>query len=92
MFTGFAIDHYLQNDKKKTLLQSTKDILSETITIFHVFMRKPVLQICAEQFKLGVEISDRSKTMSKCVTLEFFLLLLILLLKTHTSFLVLLYK
>ena len=46
---------------KKTLLQSTKDILSETIIIFHVFMRKPVLQICAEQFILGVEISDRSK-------------------------------
>ena len=32
---------------KKTLLQPTKDILSETITIFYVFMRKPVLQICA---------------------------------------------
>ena len=47
--------------KTKTLLQSTKDILSETIIIFHVFMRKPVLQICAEQFILGVEISDRSK-------------------------------
>ena len=46
---------------KETLLQSTKDILSETIIIFHVFMRKPVLQICAEQFILGVEISDRSK-------------------------------
>ena len=26
---------------KKTLLQSTKDILSEAILIFHVFMRKP---------------------------------------------------
>ena len=47
--------------KTKASLQSTKDILSETIIIFHVFMRKPVLQICAEQFILGVEISDRSK-------------------------------
>ena len=33
---------------KKTLLQSTKGILSEAIIVFHVFMRKPVLQICAE--------------------------------------------
>ena len=32
---------------KKTLLQPTKDTLSEIITIFYVFMRKPVLQICA---------------------------------------------
>ena len=40
---------------KKTLLQSTKDILSETIIIFHVFMRKPVLQICAERLISGVE-------------------------------------
>ena len=32
---------------KKTLLQSTKDILSEAIIIFHVFMREPVLQIWA---------------------------------------------
>ena len=27
---------------KKILLQSTKDILSETVIIFHVFMHKPV--------------------------------------------------
>ena len=40
---------------KKTLLQSTKDILSDTIIIFHVFMRKTVLQICAERLILGVE-------------------------------------
>ena len=73
---------------KKTLLQSTKDILSETVIIFHVFMRKPVLQICAEQFKSGVEISDRSRLKwLKCVILEFFPLLLILLLKIHTFFL-----
>ena len=52
---------------KKTLLQSTKDILSETIIIFHVFMREPVLQICAEQFISGVEISDRSKKLISCV-------------------------
>ena len=43
MFTGFERDHYLQNDEKQTLLQSTKDILNEAIIIFHVFMRKPVL-------------------------------------------------
>ena len=47
--------------KKETLLQSTKDILSETIIIFHVFMRGPFLQICPEQFISGDEISDRSK-------------------------------
>ena len=41
--------------KKRTLLQSTKDILSESIIIFHVFMRNSVLQICAEQFISGVE-------------------------------------
>ena len=40
---------------KKTLLQSTKDILSETVIIFHVFMCKQVLQICAEQLISGVE-------------------------------------
>ena len=72
---------------KKKLLQSTKDILSETVIIFHVFMPKPVQQICAEKFKSGVEISNRSKTRLKCVTLEFFPLLLILLLKIHTFFL-----
>ena len=31
---------------------------SETIIIFHVFMREPVLQIWAEQFISGVEISE----------------------------------
>ena len=36
-------------------------MLNETIIIFHVFIRKPVLQICAEQFISGVQISDRSK-------------------------------
>ena len=41
--------------KKRTLLQSTKDILSESIIIFHVFMRNSVLQICTEQFISGVE-------------------------------------
>ena len=40
---------------------------SETIIIFHVFMREPVLQICAEQFISGVEISDRSKKLISCV-------------------------
>ena len=37
---------------KKNLLQSTKDILSETIIIVHVFMRKPVLQICTDSYRV----------------------------------------
>ena len=56
MFTGLQEIIIYKTTKKKTLLQSIKDIiLSETIIIFHVFMRKPVLQICAERLILGVE-------------------------------------
>ena len=50
---------------KKTLLKSTEDILSETVIIFHAFMREHVLQVCAEQFVSGVEISDRSEKLSR---------------------------
>ena len=56
MFTGLQEIIIYKTTKKKTLLQSIKDIiLSETIIIFHVFMRKSVLQICAERLILGVE-------------------------------------